>query len=259
MLGRIAYATLSTGDVLSSQSPCGTDCNYNISFEGPHLDCETIHEIIVQEPIRNSSDGLGVNVNYIAGLSPDLDIVPYQSNVDNNTLIFPVLSISKTEPIGYLWGSAARSIASNQTRYECQPGSVTYDLQVKFENGTRSVSYSKQNDFRALSDIFVPYWDSHSSRRGYQYGADAREWSDLELANLKFTNIFALVDSVARALKGFLPMYVRPTKTELEWHNITLTNGTTVKYRPCNETFRLTYGAKLGEYWLNSFLRSGFD
>lgn len=249
VVARFASITLSQGEVLASQSPCGSNCSYDLSFEGPHLICKNTTEIVIQDALRRIPNVAIFHTHYSAGLLPNIDTIPGQGipdDDDDDSLIFPVLSVNMTRPLGeYISGPIVKdkdsppSIIGNRTRHECQPALVTYDLNIEFENGVRKLSYSKRDDIRPLSDIY-------QVRLGDVSWIEGAPWSEQAGTNLKFTNVWGLFDSVVKALAGVYPVFCYNPAGSTDFRNITLTEGSEVTYGPCNVTFSMTRGKRTG-------------
>ncbi|CAM1501657.1 Fc.00g036410.m01.CDS01 [Cosmosporella sp. VM-42] len=226
VLRRLAFATLSGGEVISSPSHCGTNCSYDIAFEGPYFICTETTDITLQERHFIGTDYYPIYRYYSARLN-DLGLVPHSGLDYNDDVYFPSFFINQSAPIGVL-SSYENQLVSKTSRLECQPGLVTYELHLEFVNGVRTLSYSRKDDVQALINLYriyaLPPSRNHSEK-----------WTKEQLSNLKFTNIYALIDSVAEALTGIYPMYALSKVSNKT--TTTLTNGTTVEYDPASKGF----------------------
>lgn len=255
MVARFASITLSQGEVLTSQSPCGTNCSYDLSFEGPHLICNKTTETVIQDALRQDPGQTARHTYYSAGLLPNIGHVPEWITANGNrydSLMFPVLSVNLTWPLGeYISGPFVKDVNNslpwtigNRTRHQCQPALVTYDLHVKFENGVRELSYSKRDDTRPLSDIYEVSLGSYYSF--LKTPPESRELPEQVRKNLKFTNLWGLFHSVVKALAGVYPVFCMSPAGSTDFRNITLTDGSEVTYGPCVVGFSMTYGVRTG-------------
>ncbi|KAI8649756.1 hypothetical protein NCS55_01438400 [Fusarium keratoplasticum] len=241
ILRRIAYVALSTGEVLPSQSPCGPNCTYHLVFEGPYFKCNNFTDIISEENYAYF-ESYPIYKYFSAGYVPDTRADPppwlVSDNAENprkSVVAFPDFTMNMTSPIGKS-GADALNLVSKTHHLKCQLAAVTYEVDVKYRNGIRSLSRSLRDDIRLLSGLYTPYAQP-PSRLNETY--NATDWSKEELGNFRVMNLLALMDSVAKALEGSYPMvssFDRSDKTE---ESIKLTNGTKLRYRPSGKQFNL--------------------
>ncbi|KAH6892480.1 hypothetical protein B0T10DRAFT_560066 [Thelonectria olida] len=230
---RISHATLSTGDVLSSSSPCGPNCTYSVAFEGPHFQCTKKAIIEIGNRIEtNEKTEDGALKYYSAGFQegfvkePTITKWPDPKPED---ILYPNFVINVSSPFGYLTDAPYGWIV-NTTRLECQPGIVTYELHVSFENGVRNLSLSRRGDVRSLSELFLPSVSPPASDT-----EDSYRWNTKEYNNLKAVNVYAIITAMVQPLTGVLPMWAATPSKAIE--TITLSNGTTVTYNPDGERY----------------------
>ncbi|RSL88902.1 hypothetical protein CEP51_001511 [Fusarium floridanum] len=264
ILRRIAYAALSTGEVLPSQSPCGPNCTYHIVFEGPYFKCENFTDII-SEPNYASFEGYPIYKYFSAGYVPDTRANPPPRLVSDNAedaqksiVAFPDFTMNLTSPIGKD-SDDTLNLVSKTHHLKCQSAAVTYELDVKFRNGIRSLSHSVRDDVRLLSSLYTPYVVPPGL---FNETYAANEWSKKELGNFRVMNLFSLTDSVAKAIGGIYPMVSSFDSSNKTEESIELTNGTKLNYRPSNKQFRLNYYGILepnGTIAANTFFNKNRD
>lgn len=240
---RLAHATLTLGEVVSSQSPCGANCSYAVTFQGPHFSCSNTSEIITQDFANRDTEGALTYLYYSAGLS-----VPYRENIpylrakdpdDEENIQFRSFFMNESSPIGLIDRDEQGRLVTKWNSLECQPAFVTYDLNVTFLNGVRTLQTTRRDDVRPLLDIYSINVTPPKDDGGPQ------DWSDKQLDNMKFTNLYALIDSVQEALTGGHLMYAGFKDTSNTVESTKLSNGTTVRYRPSLKAFWKTYRPKL--------------
>ncbi|KAM0429978.1 hypothetical protein ACHAPT_005984 [Fusarium lateritium] len=247
ILRRIAYAALSTGEVLPSQSPCGPNCTYHLVFEGPYFKCNNFTDII-SEGNYVSFEGYPLYKYFSAGYVPDTRGNPPPRLVSDNAkdpgksvVAFPDFTMNLTSPIGKD-SADTLNLVSKTHHLKCQSAAVTYEVDVKFRNGIRSLSHSIRDDVRLLSGLYTPYTLPPGR---YNETYEANKWSKEELGNFRVMNLLALTDSVAKVLGGSYPMVSSFDSSNKTEESIKLTNGTELKYRPSNKQFTLNYQGSL--------------
>lgn len=161
-------------------------------------------------------DGHPVYQYFSAAYVPDITYDPppwlssSPSRPNDTTVTIPSLILSVWDPIGFKNASEFIVQAFCQFRVECQPTAVTYDLTVRFDDGVRSLSYALKDDVWLLSDIYVTY----ALVPGYDDVYAANNWIKGQLSNYRFSNLFALTDSVAQSLIDNYPVNVFPSSNE---------------------------------------------
>ncbi|KAH6894530.1 hypothetical protein B0T10DRAFT_590166 [Thelonectria olida] len=166
LLARVTENTLSMGEVMASTSPCGPNCTYHIAFEGPYFQCKLFTRIVLESPY--TIGGYTVYKYYSSGYSPDTmgDQPPWytpdplvrpkdEKDEGNITVAFPHFIMEVRHPIGLQKSTVNTTyeLVSNMSHLQCQPATVTYQLNVSFNNGIRSLSNTLLDDIRLLSDI----------------------------------------------------------------------------------------------------------
>ncbi|KAL2673642.1 hypothetical protein Neosp_012085 [[Neocosmospora] mangrovei] len=202
ILRRIAYASLSTGEVLPSQSPCGPNCTYHLVFEGPYFKCENYTNII-SEANYAAFEGYPIYKYFSAGYVPDTRANPpprlvsdNEKNPEKSVVAFPDFTVNLTSPIGKDSDDTLNLVSKTQ-QLKCQSAAVTYELDVKFRNGIRSLSYSLRDDVRLVSSLYTPYVIPPGLFNETYAAAD---WPKEALGNFRVMNLLALTDSVAKAI-----------------------------------------------------------
>lgn len=247
ILTRIAYASLSTGEVLPSQSPCGPNCTYHLVFEGPYFKCTNFSDIISEKNYAHF-EAYPIYKYFSAGYVPDTRANPPpwvdddRENLRKSAVAFPDFTINLTSPIGKD-SADTLNLVSKTHHLKCQSAAVTYELDVKFRNGIRSLSYSLWDDVRLLSSLYTPYVVPPGL---FNETYAANDWPKEALSNFRVMNLFALTDSVAKAIGGSYPMVSSFDSSNRTEESIELTNGTRLKYRPSNKQFQLNYYGHLG-------------
>lgn len=239
---RLAYATLTLGEVVESQSPCGANCSYAITFQGPCFSCTNKSETIIQEYANRDTEGALTYLYYSAGLS-----TPYRENVnylrqkdsdDEDNIQFRSFFMNESSPLGLIPKDDEGRLVSKCNSLECQPAFVTYDLNVTFTDGVRTLETTRRDDVRPLLDT---YWINVTPPRD---DGGSLVWDDKQLDNIKFSNMYALIDAVQEILTGGYLMYAS-FKDDNTIESAKLENGTTVRYRPSMKAFWKTYRPKL--------------
>ncbi|KAF5018121.1 hypothetical protein F66182_9914 [Fusarium sp. NRRL 66182] len=264
ILRRIAYASLSTGEVLPSQSPCGANCTYHLVFEGPYFQCSNFTDIISEKNFA-SLDSFPLYKYFSAGYVPDTRGNPPpwvvdddMENLRKSVVAFPDFTVNLTLPIGKD-SADTLNLVSETHHIKCQAAAVTYEVDVKFRNGVRSLSHTLRDDIRLLSSLYTPYVLPAGL---FNETYDATDWSKQQLGNFRVMNLLALTDSVAKALTGSYPMVSSFDSSDDTEESIKLTNGTELKYRSSNKQFMFNYQGRLeanGTIIANTFFNKNRD
>jgi hypothetical protein len=130
------------------------------------------------------------------------------------------------------------------THLNCTPAWASYHFSVGYEDGVRKLSYSTSNEQR-LADLYAPrtsYPEAASCTEANQGCTNAYakfDFGDKQLRNMRVADIYALIDSVWRALAGTHPAYMERSTTNATEY--VFPNSTKINIFPSSG--RLQHGA----------------
>ena len=204
-LQRLLQSFLLTRNVPSFQSPCGANCSYSYSFEGPHLDCHTERSNITTNstvfPPDSDSPGVG-EVIYDGFIG---------QNNSTTLLIHQIKSLLISASSNVTKNLGTHAIAEDLI---CKMSAAEYTANVSFKDGIPTTSYTAQRlrplQYNSSCDI-GPFWarcyvNGTVGNKGYS-DADWKGVLDLPQESrllMKDLSIYSLVQKLTSVFNGNL-------------------------------------------------------
>lgn len=208
---------LVSGAVPESPSPCGTNCTYNITFDGPTFKCNTT--------FRNETSKL----DYTNLSGDSLFYKPYYAGAcesyDRRRFMFSSFDMTLERLLGY---SNVTGLLHEKQTLRCQPAWAVYDVSFGYANGVRSLAHNKSR-VMSLEDTFVAgAWPNTTL-------GDDSGWDKTTVQNLKNFNHYAVLDTIVSSLAGSYTQI----EEAVDGPNFTFTteNGTKTVYSPVRAAF----------------------
>lgn len=191
-LQSMANGVLITGTSSSIPSPCGSNCSYTISFDGPWLDCNASVDNNAPWP-ENVSAFSAYWIN-TANPKSELLTVPYTPN--SNSAFKVTTSVINDDTL------------LSQNTLHCVPSRAIYTINVSYVNSIQTMNVSG-----VFKEHLVNLWQVHNHRypgivvpeffdaSGY-FGKIPAEWDNDTLTWYRDDNLLTLIAASASSLTG---------------------------------------------------------
>jgi hypothetical protein len=193
----VAKQALSTRQIATTTSPCGTNCTFSLEFTGPYVQCT---ENLLNRSVTEDEFYTGIYARYYSGGWEPI----VKEDTDTTWLPFGKFSMNISRPVGeYYSGHQNTSfndmLALETHQVSCLPGRASYTLQTSYANGVRELSYTTKY-LGALQDI----WKADNT----QFPGNSSALADLNNNDFEAMNLYALTDSFVSAMAGNYPIRV---------------------------------------------------
>jgi hypothetical protein len=196
-LTRLSYPVLVKGEAFADPSPCGLNCTYSITFEGPSFTCTNTSTIF-----RNTSDLWEI---YRGEWFDKRD--PFFAPDKNSVTEYSVSHFNATTLTPLEKNTTSLEVLVRRDKLTCRPGRSRFEVTNTFVNNvqTRSVKSTPIERLISLQPrtrggmVIVP---GFSSKQGYGYGTDPAQWSENALKFYRDLNHMTIIGSMLSKLVG---------------------------------------------------------
>ncbi|KUJ24318.1 uncharacterized protein LY89DRAFT_727350 [Mollisia scopiformis] len=205
LINLLARQILVAGESFSMPSPCGVNCSYTMSFEGPYMNCNSSSDVLYYD------DATGIFNIYTGQWFSPLAVNPNPTRFYNGTYTQAFFNATTINPIqvngSLLDGNGNSSALVQQGSIVCAPGRANFTVTNNYENNVWSRNVSSE-PIDTLINLAVPTHDhvvivpGFGAASGTGPGTTPANWSLYALDYYRDTNIMTIHGSLSSWLNG---------------------------------------------------------
>lgn len=205
LINLLARQILVAGESFTMPSPCGANCSYTMSFEGPYMKCTTSSSIL------HYDDATGIFNAYTGQWFSPIDAVHDTRHSHNGTYtrsIYNATTLNGIQVNGSLLdGNGNSSALVQEDSIACTPGRAHFTVAYNYTNNIMSRNVSSQ-PVDSLINLIVPTHENivivpgFPAPNGTALGTVPANWSSFALNYYRDNNIMAIHGAVSSWLNG---------------------------------------------------------